>query len=292
MSAAVLVTGADGLIGRAVCRMLSSEGIDFLGITKSPGDDTHGLAHDLTRQVPLVDVVNQPVSGIVHLAAAVPITRSCPDDLSSAESTRRIDRTILAAAYHWQCPVMYASTCGLYDSQLPNMKNEDCEGAIAPRTPYLAAKLDGEQRFLDYGNSVVMRIAAAVGPGQRKSTIVSRFIETARAGQPITLWGTGRRQQNFVSTADIAVFIGLALRSEERGVFNVASDTPTSMRTLAHEVVAVIGRGSVAYADVGDPEEGATAHYDTTRATKTFGWRCQVSLARMLEQLRTECFRD
>jgi len=291
MDASVLVTGADGLVGRAVCHMLRREQIPFLALTRQGGaTGLHAVTHDLTRDQPLANVVKTPVSAVVHLAAAVPMSAAYPDTEQMADMTRRMDAAILLAAQVWGCRVLYASTCGLYDRKVSRVKSEDA-GVLHPGTPYLAAKLDGEKMFQASGDAVVMRLAAVIGAGQRKSSIVSRFIETARADGTITLWGSGRRQQNFIAADDAADFVRAALARSVPGVFNLAAPAPTSMMELAQLVVEVVGRGRITLAGVDDPNELDTAAYETARAGLAYGWRAKTPLAQSLRELRLEAFR-
>jgi nucleoside-diphosphate-sugar epimerase len=292
MGASVLVTGAGGLLGQAVCHVLQRERVPFLALMRRGGvAGMNTLMHDLTRARPLADLVKTPVSAVVHLAAAVPMSAAYPDTEQMADLTRRMDAAIFLAAQAWGCRVLYASTCGLYDRKFHRIKSEET-GALDPGTPYLAAKLDGEKMFQANGDAVVMRLAALIGAGQRKSSIVSRFIETARADGAITLWGSGRRQQNFVDAYDVADFVRAALARSVPGVFNLAAPAPTSMMELAQLVVDVVGRGRIILAGVDDPNELDMAEYETVRAGAAYGWRAKTPLAQSLRELRLETFRE
>lgn len=286
----VVVTGAAGLVGQAVCSVLQGSSMDLLPIVRQGGRVDRGFACDLTQPDALAGIEG-PVAAIVHLAAAVPMAVEFPDTEEAAALTRAMDANVLALAKRFQCPVLYASSCGLYrkGSDLP--KVEDLDETLDPCTPYLRAKYDGERLFLDYGNAVVMRISAPIGRGMRKSAIASRFVEAALGEAPIRLWGSGTRQQNFISVADIAAFVYLALGSDVRGVFNVAARYPVSMRELAEAVIGVMGAGRIEYADTPDPNERERADYDTTKAARLLGWVAQDNLASTLAELKGEQFR-
>ena len=286
----VVVTGAAGLVGQAVCSVLQGGSMDLLPVVRHGAGVDRGFPCDLT-QPDALGGIGGPVAAIVHLAAAVPMAAEFPDTEEVAALTRAMDANVLALAKRFQCPVLYASSCGLYrkGSDLP--KVEDLDEALDPRTPYLRAKYDGERLFLDYSNAVVMRISAPIGRGMRKTAIASRFVEAALGEAPIRLWGSGARQQNFISVADIAAFVRLALGSDVRGVFNVAAPHPVSMRELAETVIDVMGAGRIEYADTPDPNERERADYDTTKAQRLLGWVAQENLASMLAELKREQFR-
>jgi nucleoside-diphosphate-sugar epimerase len=287
----VLVTGAAGLVGQAVCSALGSSSIELLPIVRQGRDTQSGFSCDLTQPDALAAIEGQ-VMGIVHLAAAVPMAAEFPDTENVAALTRAMDANVLGLAQRIQCPVLYASSCGLYRKVSDLSKVEDLEEELDPCTPYLRAKYDGERMFLDYGNAVIMRISAPIGRGIRKTAIVSRFIDTLVRGGAIRILGSGARQQNFISVADIADFVSLALVGDSRGVFNVAARHPVSMRELAETVVAVMGAGHIEFADIPDPKEWERADYDTTKAERLLGWGAKQSLASMLVELKGEKFRQ
>ncbi len=288
----ILITGADGLVGRAICKSLEKEKVSFLPLTRVPSKAIgQQVNYDLSSNVSLPDVIDGPISGVVHLAAAVPMSSAYPDTEKMADLTRQIDANVCDAAKSWGCPVIYASTCGLYNRRKDVLKKEGDDFIIDASTPYLVAKKEGESRFLQYANSIVMRIAGPIGPGQRNSSVVSRFIAAARSGEDICLWGSGRREQNFVDVIDLAKFVSLALKNPVNGVFNVASATPTSMLDLANEVVSVAESGSVVLAGVEDPNELDTAHYDVSRAYEVYGWMASTPLRQSLQKILKEEFR-
>lgn len=286
----VVVTGAGGLVGQAVCYSLQAKGYSVLPIVR-PGSAPHAaMSCDLALPGAL-DGLESPVAAIVHLAAAVPMAAEFPDTEEVAALTRAMDANVLSLAKRFRCPVLYASSCGLYRKGCDLPKVEDLEDALDPCTPYLRAKLDGERLFLEYGDAVIMRISAPIGAGMRKTAIVSRFIENVRAGDPILLWGSGARKQNFISVSDIAAFACEALAHGVRGLFNVAAPYSVSMRELAEAVVRVMGTGRVEYADLTDPLEGERADYDVHKTERLMGWVARDTLDHMLAELKREQFR-
>lgn len=287
----VVVTGAAGLVGQAVCSALASSSIDFLPIVRQKSDIQRGFPCDLTQPDALAGIEG-PVMAIVHLAAAVPMAAEFPDTEDVAALTRAMDANVLGLAQRLQCPVVYASSCGIYRKVSDLPKVEDLDEGLDPCTPYLRAKYDGERMFLDYGNAVIMRVSAPIGHGMRKTSIVSRYIDALADGAAIRLWGSGARQQNFISVADIAAFVSLVLEGRARGVFNVAARQPVSMRELAETVVAVMGAGRIEFADMPDPNERERAYYDTTKAERILGWVAKETLASMLAEVKGEKFRQ
>jgi nucleoside-diphosphate-sugar epimerase len=289
-SGVVVVTGAAGLVGKAVCSVLEGNGVDVLPIIRPGSDPRLGMLCDLT-QPDAFEQLEGPVAAIVHLAAAVPMAAEFPDTEEIAALTRAMDANVLGLAKRFQCPVLYASSCGLYRKDWDLPKVEESDDVLDPCTPYLRAKLDGERMFLSYGNAVIMRISAPIGPGMRKTAIASRFIEQARSGNSILLWGAGGRRQNFIAVADIGRFVWMVLSNGAQGIFNVAAPCSTSMRELAEIVIDVVGAGRIEYAEQPDPNEHHKADYDTSKAERVLGWVASTQLTEQLAVHAAERFR-
>jgi UDP-glucose 4-epimerase len=282
----IVVTGASGIVGRAVLAALRGHGNGVVPVVHGRTADPDAIALDLAES-DLTDHVQAP-DAVVHLAAAVPHAAVHGDTDVAADKTRRIDATVHRACGRWGCPVIYASTCGLYDRRDPRIKDE--AAPVAATSPYFRAKLESERLMSDLPGACVMRLSAPVGPGLRRGVVLAKFIERARAGQPIQVWGSGRREQDFIAAEDVAAFVALALSKRAHGIFNVASGEPVTMRALAETVVEAIGRGSVQSSDNADPLDGETARYCIAHAAQALGWQPRIPLRVAIETIADGAF--
>lgn len=288
----ILVTGSDGIVGRGLCKKLLESGVPFLPVTH------RRKAHTLPQAV-LADLVSDRgglgahvngLSAIVHLAAAVPHSANYPDNEASANCTRRMDRNIRDLQQQTGVPVIYMSTCGLYDRSIRDVKYEDDRSQVTVTSPYFAAKADGEAMFLSARSSTVLRLAAPVGAGLKPQLVLSRFVAKARVGGTIKIWGDGSREQDFIDTADVAELILSVLKQPRTMILNTASGAPTTMVQLAETVIATVGAGSIERAEYSDPRDGETARYSIKRAKKFYGWLPQISLVESVASLIKEDF--
>lgn len=291
-TAPVLVTGANGIVGRAVLTALSRKAIPAVAVVRSQSPPSLGaVSLDLCSEgANLVRDIAITPRAIVHLAAAVPHAAEFPDTETTADMTRRIDHAVATAADKWRIPVVYTSTCGLYDPLSPEPKTEESE--CKARSPYFAAKLDGERLFLKLSYCTVLRLSAAYGAGIRKSVVMAKFIENARAGRPIMLWGSGKREQDFIHSADVADCVLAAIERPGAGVLNVASGTATPMLELANVVMSAFGGGRIEFVAMPDPKEHETARYDISRAAQILNWAPRWSLLDGAKALVMENFRS
>jgi len=288
----ILVTGSDGIVGRELCKKLQESAIPFLPAThrRKPHTLSQALPVDLASDLgPLAGYLPK-ISAIVHLAAAVPHSVSYPDNDASADCTRRMDRNIRDLQGQAGVPVIYMSTCGLYDRSAADIKHEDDQSQVIITSPYFAAKADGEKMFLSEGVSTVLRLAAPIGAGLKPQLVLSRFIATARESGTIRIWGDGTREQDFIDTADVADLIVRILDQPRTMVLNVASGVPTTMSKLAEAVVSAIGAGSIEKAIQSDPRDGETARYSIKRAKEYYKWSPAITLAHSIANMALEDF--
>lgn len=272
----IVVTGASGVIGRALIARLRAERLPCVALDREI----------LTHPAPLVDAVPRKPSVLVHLAAVVPQPPSIPDDQSSALHTLDMDARVLEAAKQWGCHVIYTSGCSLYAKGGTSPKCEDEAGTEhRASSAYLAAKQQGERDFMASGQATVLRISAPVGEGLPRATVMGRFIEAAKAGGDLEVWGSGQREQNYVDVTDLADALFRALIVRPGELVNIAADQPITMLELARQIVRVFDRGAVRMVDKPDPREGEFARYSNRKAADLLGWRPTTSIFSSLERL-------
>jgi nucleoside-diphosphate-sugar epimerase len=283
----VLVTGAAGLLGRAVCARLSSEHQPVIATHRSsePGGVLAEVIWARTdlREAGSVDRMGE-LSAVVHLAAVIP-GGSRPIEDQAAEN-RAIDDNVLRAAARRGIPVVYASTGALYAEPLPATGWSE-HGPISPVGPYLEEKAWAEARGAtlaeEAGSSfTALRINAPYGPEQTNRTVIQIFLEQALAGGPITYFGSGSREQEFTFVSDVADACAAALKVEGRGgTFNVAGGETVTMRRLAEVVARCAGLSPdrVTAAGKPDPQEGRRVAFDLRLAEDRLGWAPRVALA-------------
>lgn len=288
----IVVTGADGIVGRSVCNALTKLRKSVLPVVRQKRSFTAANAYiaDLSLEGAFDALKDHHFESIVHLAAAVPHSINYPDTQRSADVTRRMDRNVKAFAEFSDIPVVYMSTCGLYDRSSKEVKYEDNVSQIRVEGPYFSAKLDGERLFETSRKATIIRLAAPIGPGLKTGIVLSRFIMAARGNMPIQIWGSGMREQNFVDVRDVAKLICDAIFHPKACLINVANSQATTMVDLAETVITTIGMGEVQFTNMVDPKERETARYSIEKAYKLYKWTPQYSLQDSIKRIADEKF--
>ncbi len=143
-------------------------------------------------------------------------------------------------------------------------------------------------RGLDY---VALRYFNVYGPRMDihglYTEVLIRWMERIEAGQPPLILGDGTQTMDFVFTEDIARANLLAAASDASGeVFNIGSQTETSLTELARLLIQVMGADLDL--EFGPPRSvnGVTRRLaDVSAAAERLGWKAEVSLEEGLRRL-------
>jgi nucleoside-diphosphate-sugar epimerase len=85
-------------------------------------------------------------------------------------------------------------------------------------------------------------------------TVLKRWIDAARDGRAIRIFGQGSRRQDFVACEDLARGVIQAIESPHaHGTYNLASGTTLSMRELAELIASLSGVQTIS--EGSDPAE-------------------------------------
>jgi UDP-glucose 4-epimerase len=282
----VLVTGAGGFIGNAALTLLARQGNATVGVGRhAPLAMPHGTAWmtldlaSLQARDALVSL--PPFDTVVHCAAAIPHMFTGDSSRAAGEINAVIDQTMIDYCIRQSARLIYCSGTSVYGlaSSGPISEDHSLDGAFSP---YIQAKILSESRIRESVRSyVILRICAPYGASQSARTVLKIFIETAIAGGVLYYHGSGSREQDFVHVRDVAEAIGSAVAyTHVTNTFNIAGNSPISMKDLALMVVETIGSPSASVQRSGsdDVQENYRARFDISRAKRQLDWGPTVTL--------------
>lgn len=175
----VLVTGAQGFLGRAVSRTLRETGYRVVELDcKAPTSTTAGVTAvqcDITNKKELQAILDRTrVDSIVHLAAVLP-TAAQRDPVRATQVNVAGSLNLLElAAQLGVRRFVFGSSLSIYGTCAPDLAVSEAHRA-APEDLYGAAKLYVEQLGRAYAECahlqfVSLRIGRVVGPGSGSTT--------------------------------------------------------------------------------------------------------------------------
>jgi dTDP-glucose 4,6-dehydratase len=120
--------------------------------------------------------------------------------------------------------------------------------ALAPRSPYAAAKAAGEllvrAYHVTYGlDAVVTRGSNTYGPHQHPEKLIPLFVTNALAGEPLPMYGDGMQVRDWLHVSDHAAAIAFVLRHGASGeAYNVAGENERPNRDVIELLLRATGR--------------------------------------------------
>ncbi|HKY48013.1 MAG TPA: NAD-dependent epimerase/dehydratase family protein [Acidimicrobiia bacterium] len=284
----VLVTGANGFLGRHVARVLGEGGLEVTGF------DLHADATTGVRSV-VGDIcdftqIRQASVGkdvICHVAAIGDVYLAAKDPPLASRVNVTGSANVAEAAVANGCKVVYASTWEVYGQ--PQYEPIDEKHPTAPDHPYNITKLAGERLLLAADHLrgvpvVALRLGTAYGTGLRPNSVFSLFIDQARRGEPITIQGDGSQRRQFTHASDLAKAFLLACQSDVHGQpFNTIAPEQISIKDLAELVIRRLPTELVyAEARFGDIPSGQLS---ADAIKRVLGWEPETSFESGLNAL-------
>lgn len=284
----IAVVGGSGFVGRHVVKRLVDAGHEVANVDLRPPADLFPgeatLLADLRApgQADLVARELGHVGGMVWLAATIRQRRGV--DATAAEDLALMVEAplgLLRALDPAPPSLVNLSSIQVYGRPVRLPVDED--HPKDPFTAYGVAKLYAEH-VLDIAGSrrgtavASLRVAFVYGPGQHPGNVLPRFIEAVRRGEAPVVHGAGGDVRDDVYVGDVARAVQMALEARARGVFNVASGRPHTIRDVALEVCKLGPLGlAPRHEDV--PSNWVDRWYAVDRARQAFGFAAETSFA-------------
>jgi UDP-glucose 4-epimerase len=268
-SSPILVTGGAGFIGSHLIERLLSQGHSVVVIddfsTGNRDNFSHIQAHPKLTIHPgkisacsELEAIVAGAKAIYHLAAAVGVDLVVRSPIHVLETNLHETEVLLAAAAIHGTPVLLTSTSEVYGKSQKEAFDEEDDLLIGPphqsRWGYACSKLMDEFLALAYANEralpvVIARLFNTVGPRQtgQYGMVLPRFIESARKGEPVRVFGDGLQSRCFCYVADTTeALIRLQNCPTARGkVFNVGGMEEVTIIDLARLVIAELSSRSI-----------------------------------------------
>lgn len=311
----ILVTGHTGFKGSWLSEWLLDLGAQVSGFSK---DDTEqpiyrqlGLAGRLSSHLGEIsdrhalDAVMAEARPeiIFHLAAQPLVRRSYQDPLATWQANVMGTATLLEAVRTHEhvraCVVVTSDKCYENREQIWGYRETD---ALGGHDPYSASKGAAElvvaswrQSF--FGKMDTCRLASAragnvIGGGdQAEDRLVVDFVRAMRAGVPLRIRRprATRPWQHVLEPLSGYLWLGARLLNEgrewaEAWNFGPDHDGMVDVESLARNLVAAWGSGSVQVDADGGPHEAGLLHLDCSKARTRLGWRGIWDVARTVHE--------
>lgn len=242
----IAITGASGLIGRALIGTLGCAGHELLILSRRAGVNAPSgvrvAAWDPERGEPPAEALRE-IDAVVHLAGENVAQRWTQEAKrrireSRVAGTRRLVEA-LRALPHRPAALVCASAVGYYGSRGDEELTEDS----SPGSDFLAevcAAWEREARAAEELGMRVARLRIGIVLDPRGGAL-ARMLTPFRlgAGGPL---GDGRQWMSWIHAADVAALLRFAVENPLDGAINAVSPNPVRNAVFARELGRALGR--------------------------------------------------
>lgn len=271
----IIITGANGFIGRYVTKRLAEAGyclymIDRKNLEASTNDMVR-ITMNLTMENSIDECVDRIKNADVMLHLAADIT--VPGDASTIGNN--IDGMCTALEIARRCRVkqfILLSSIPLIGNILHTPIDEEHE--VMPKSLYHWSKYLCEQMLDNYKNvfetTMIIRIPSPIGAGMRDNVYLSVLLRKMKQGEDVEVYGNGSRIQNYIDVRDISSAILKAIERNVGGLYLIAGEKSVSNLQLAELCKRITKSKSDIRTGVHPDSEEAenwTISYDKARRT-------------------------
>jgi dihydroflavonol-4-reductase len=239
----VLVTGADGFMGRHLTEALVSRGVEVRGMIRPKADPRPPKGVEpFYADLRDADAVREAVRGVdvVYQIAALYRRAAVTDQEYWDINVEGVRNVVDAARMHGTKRLIHCSTIGVYGHVAEGRADEN--SAYAPGDVYQRTKLEGDllvQRAIADGlPAVIFRPVAIYGPGDNRLLKLFRGVASGR----FPMIGSGRVGYHLVHVRDLIEGI-LLCGSEEKALgrtYILGGEELTSLRELVQRIAVAL----------------------------------------------------
>ena len=303
-----LITGANGFVGRQLCRTLQHTGQHVIAVSSHADQPVPFASETVSCDIREAESVAQIIrdtspTRIVHLAAITHIPKSFEAPQLTWQTNVMGSINVLEAMRKFapECFILFVSSADVYGAAFKQNIPLDEDVPCLPQNPYAASKLAAETAFNEYfrrgTRGVVARPFNHIGAHQSPDFVTASFarqIALIEAGkqEPVLKVGDLQASRDFLDVADVCRAYELLLAradsaGEHQRCFNISSG---QTHQIAQVLEMMLQMSSATIRIEQDParmrpSDIPYAAGDSQRLRQALGWKPSIGLPETLEQL-------
>lgn len=236
----ILVTGANGFIGKNLCVELSKE-YKVFALVRNPSKASQStniinIAHDFTQPLNK-SALPSKIDAVIHLAQSNQY-RNFPDGMPDMVAVNLLGLTdILNFAKDTGCEYFVNFSSGsVYD---PSKEDQSESADVNPQSAYPLTKYVSEKLvnlYSGYFKTLNLRLFFPYGPGQ-EGMLIPNLVNSVKSANPIGVQGDeGGLELCPIYISDVISVCEKLLNQQVTGVLNVGGIEQLRMETIGNEI--------------------------------------------------------
>lgn len=241
----ILVTGGTGFLGYNLFQYLRrvDPNLDIWVYSRRTGGDIQNY-EQLSKAIEGKDLV-------INLAAITHVDWSIDGTIQEKQeyldtNVKGALNTIMACRQH-DVKLIHISTSEVYGTnQFPGKPMTEDHPLLAQAGTYAvskaAADLLARMAYLtEEAKLVVVRPFNMFGPHQSREKLIPRFINLATFGEPLTVYGDGSQQRDYVWAPDVADAIWRLRHAPAGSIVNIGTEKSYTVNEIAETIIRACG---------------------------------------------------
>ena len=252
----IIISGANGYIGRELANQLISQEIEYIGIDKQENKKFSHLKLDLCSPSESVQLISS--SGCDYFIHAGTHSAQAYDNNfveSFTQDMNALRNIFTGLKSNPKCRLIYFSSSYVYSGISRN--NEVLETTpLSPSHNFGLGKSFFEQIILrNYPDSIIFRLSSVFGGinSIHPNAITNMALE-AKKNKLLTVWGEGSRQMQYIYIEDVVKYI-LQSFPIDSGIYNLGANEYSTVLDTAKQIAKFF---DVEIKNISDKKEGFT----------------------------------
>jgi nucleoside-diphosphate-sugar epimerase len=278
----ILVTGANGFVGRALIRSLKKTQHEIYALDLEykkdylPVVSKQFYVQDITREFS----IDQSFDIVFHLAACnlthVGKTHYQTYYDVNVQGTKNLIKSSKIKKF------VFLSTTKVYKIK---GKEIDELSPVSPLSSYEKSKLEAEnicRQYFSYDDLTIFRSVNIVGEGQAEKAVIPIFFKNAMSGRPLEIIDSGKTKAQLLYIEDLvyAFMHILANNDVGYGIVNLAGEETIEIRELAEKIIRICDSKSKIICNKN--EDIIYSNILTEKAKNVLGWQATVLIDEIL----------
>lgn len=244
----ILITGSKGFIGSHLGNRLKELGHEVTGIDNDMNASDNPMIF-FTLKEDYQEVRVEGFDVIFHLAASINVDESIekPDLYMDNNASGTLELLEKVRQFNPTCRFIYASSAEVYGSAREELMSED--HSIDPLSPYAVSKFAAEQMCKNYAqihglDITVIRNFNTFGEHQRGGQyggVIAKFKEQAKAGGPVTVYGSGEQTRDYMHVSQAVEGYVLAMNAKLPTIVNFGGGVDYKIIDIANYIAQRFG---------------------------------------------------